>query len=498
MLTKNGLLLALGLGSTPATVNLFWSTECPVAEASSSALNALVRRFADRPVSFQAFFSNEGETKLGVGRMMSRRNHKIPWQIDQNAVSARQFGIRRVPTVIVMDATGNLMFSGPLRDASDRNRPVAQEAIEATIAGKRPEVSFIEPTGCLLQLPVESLPNPGLEPMVSYGDVVQPMLRQWCVRCHEPNGVAPFSLDDYVSARRWAPMMVEVLRRGKMPADGLDIEESKSLESAIEVWLKHGRPGGTPASQNQLPLNLDQISLPTTVISPCPEGETITRRWIAKSHPGGTLAVKSKHPSNVRALDIFRPAKNGMIWVGHWTAGSSGWLSRITAGERLSLNWRFKNSLSANVDAPNLMIRRREVQAPQYFRTKVSEVEIVNEHMTDRIQLSFPLSMVGTMTGFRLIGKVLPMNAFVYYRDANMKERLLGEVFPRGANWPLVHASPCQIVPGGSLIVRFVAMKSPNQLHWNQVALEAAVVPGPKSIISPPDMQDVLNEFPAK
>jgi hypothetical protein len=46
---------------------------------------------------------------------------------------------------------------------------------------------------------------------------IAPLVARHCTGCHRPDGIAPFSLTSYATARVMAPAMVAAVKAGRMP-----------------------------------------------------------------------------------------------------------------------------------------------------------------------------------------------------------------------------------------------------------------------------------------
>ena len=53
---------------------------------------------------------------------------------------------------------------------------------------------------------------------ISYTNDVVPILKDKCVDCHQPNGIAPWHMSNYQQVKTFAPMIREALRTKRMPA----------------------------------------------------------------------------------------------------------------------------------------------------------------------------------------------------------------------------------------------------------------------------------------
>ncbi len=438
-----------------ATVLLFWSTECPVAERAAGSLNRLLADCKDKPVAFDAVFSNESETLAGITQTMRVRNHQIASRLDAGGQVALRYGVRRVPTVVVLDERGEVAYIGPIESNSSPPRRYAYDAIQAVLRSEKPEVTSAEATGCLLQLHVPVQSEGSLAPMISYGVHVRPLLESNCLRCHGPSGVAPMRFDSYVNARRWGPMMIEVLRKGKMPPVGGDDSSLRSLESALSMWVSSGRAGGTWTDKpTPVAPILSSTPLPTLVIPPAPNGSTISSRWLAPSVPAGALTVHSVHPRLIRSLDLFRKGPVHEEWVGHWLAGSDGWIAKLDAGDVIRAEWRVVNPLAAKSGMPKISVSPR-TQAPpalRYHSLAVTSVAVAQQHMSARFELTFELPK-GELRGWRLEAYGEPFGGFAYILKRTNKEvPLLGATFS-GANWPAFNYASVSLDEGDKLTI---------------------------------------------
>jgi hypothetical protein len=90
---------------------------------------------------------------------------------------------------------------------------------------------------------------------ITYWQDVAPILYESCVGCHRSGGVAPFALDDYASAKEWAPASAAAVQGRTMPpwlvtADGScgEFRDSRWLDPAdvdtIAAWAEAGAPEG--------------------------------------------------------------------------------------------------------------------------------------------------------------------------------------------------------------------------------------------------------------
>jgi hypothetical protein len=119
-----------------------------------------------------------------------------------------------------------------------------------------------------------------------WGDV-EPIFSNKCVKCHQSGGIGPFRLDDYATAKAYAPIEKVRVNQGTMPPyfmvhDGScqtfqdDPTLSADQIATITAWVDGGTPEGTrpstvptPPTQPTLP-NASSVSTPTFM--PMPQG----------------------------------------------------------------------------------------------------------------------------------------------------------------------------------------------------------------------------------
>ncbi len=84
-----------------------------------------------------------------------------------------------------------------------------------------------------------------------YGDI-EPILQDHCQTCHNPLGIAPFSLVTYEDAKNWAALIKQATSTKKMPpwsvTGGLPMKDDKRLSSQdismIASWVDNDCPQG--------------------------------------------------------------------------------------------------------------------------------------------------------------------------------------------------------------------------------------------------------------
>jgi thiol-disulfide isomerase/thioredoxin len=272
--TSFGLLVAaiafVGVGavlSTPAktvpkaTVTFFLSTDCPVAMTYTPRFQRFVQEFGPKGVQFKALFPNDLEDRADVDRYMNDRGYAFPATLDLGAQEAKRLKVTHVPTVVIKDDKQRVVYVGAFDD--NPHGPVvknsyAAKALEATLSGQPVKVPKTTPTGCLVMPSVAAVPAA----KVNYAEHIAPLLNRACVECHRPGEVAPFTLTDYPTAKKWAPMLAAVTSTRKMPpwkavkGHGEFLGENRLSESEIQTlknWSDAGAPSGDLKKAPKLP-----------------------------------------------------------------------------------------------------------------------------------------------------------------------------------------------------------------------------------------------------
>jgi hypothetical protein len=142
--------------------------------------------------------------------------------------------------------------------------------------------------GVVLTLAVARAHDPITTRVTWTGDIAR-IIQSRCVRCHNPDGLAPMSLASYEEARPWARAIKEETLTRRMPqwqaARGYgDFRNDPSLSpfeiALIAAWADGGAPRGTKADErpphaedragraHQTPVDLANVS---TLTLPCGE-----------------------------------------------------------------------------------------------------------------------------------------------------------------------------------------------------------------------------------
>lgn len=247
-------------GEKDWTVTLYLSTDCPVAARYTPRINKLVDDFGDR-FEFVGLFPNEGETERKVGAYVSERSYTFPTSLDVGGVQAKAQGIEIVPTAVITDKSGNILYRGAIDDAKVddlvRNQWL-RDALTQIEKGAKPEEKFTEPFGCFLM----AGEAPPAMAAVNYAEHVKTIVDNHCVECHRPGETAPFSLVGYDNARKWSKMIAWSTENRIMPpwlaVEGIGEFHDENRLTPVQIetlknWDAAGAPRGDAKKEPKTP-----------------------------------------------------------------------------------------------------------------------------------------------------------------------------------------------------------------------------------------------------
>ncbi len=325
-----GLLVLISwLGSNPAAsqdeakkakVIYFLATDCPVVEKYVGRLNKLYSTYSAKGVEFQAYFPNDIETPEGVSEFISKSKAEYPWSFDRGAVITRKTGVSQLPTIVIYNEKGEKVYFGTVDDSltgENIKHQYVKEKLDGILAGKKVSYTETECIGCFV-MASEKPPAPKTP---TYAEDVANILNNHCVECHRPNEVAPFSLQNYDDAKKWARMISIVTESKKMPpwkavpnynefhdANVLTKEQIDTLKN----WAENDAPRGDKSKEpspkkfsSEWTLGTpDLIASAEKEFSLPAEGKDIYRNFIVKTNFTETKYIKAMNvrPGNPRVV----------------------------------------------------------------------------------------------------------------------------------------------------------------------------------------------------
>lgn len=115
--------LAKIAAGSPATVLVWWATQCPCVTRYQSRMEALAARYSPQGVSFFAIASNSDDSAQRVQEVAKQRGFALPILMDIGGSLASQLNVRTTPTVVITDATGEVRYRGWIDNERFANDP---------------------------------------------------------------------------------------------------------------------------------------------------------------------------------------------------------------------------------------------------------------------------------------------------------------------------------------------------------------------------------------
>ncbi|MCW5939410.1 MAG: hypothetical protein KF884_02230 [Fimbriimonadaceae bacterium] len=244
-----------------ARVRFYLSTECPVAAKYTPRILSIVRDFEGKGVTFEARFPNAADDEPKVSEYARARSYRFDCLLDPGGMEAQSDRVKVVPTVVVRDARGRLVYRGAIDDAKyseDVQEPYLRDVLRALLDGRTWSFSETEAFGCLVE------PGPRPLPMrkSTYTESVGDLLNRHCVSCHRPGQVAPFSLVGYDNAKKRHRMIAQVTQSRRMPPwkaepGVVPFKHDNRLSEADVALLQRWSDAGAPRGEGTEPKTPD-------------------------------------------------------------------------------------------------------------------------------------------------------------------------------------------------------------------------------------------------
>ena len=271
--------------SSKALVVAVTSTSCPISKRYVPALARLEASYRERGVSLLLLNPIVSDAVADMREARANNKFQARYVHDQSGLLARSLGAKATADVFVLDASRTLVYRGALNDQyglgysldAPRNKYV-ENALEAVLADRRPEVAATDAPGCALDLTRAAAPA---AEAATYHARISRIVQSNCVECHRSGGVAPFSLESYDDVVSHSGMISKVVEKGTMPpwfaAAGAEKEPTpwandRSLptpdKTDLLAWLKTDKPLGNLADApvpHKFP-SVWQIGEPDTIV----------------------------------------------------------------------------------------------------------------------------------------------------------------------------------------------------------------------------------------
>jgi peroxiredoxin len=146
-----------GLQDAKCIVVLFLANHCPVATAYERKLIRLQDVYRERGVEFVAISVSlkAGSTREGMRVRAAEQGFNFPYLHDATQSAGKAYGVVATPTAFVLDGERKVVYLGAIDDSWQAPEKVEEDylpaAIDAVLAGKRPEIRESRPVGCEIE-----------------------------------------------------------------------------------------------------------------------------------------------------------------------------------------------------------------------------------------------------------------------------------------------------------------------------------------------------------
>jgi peroxiredoxin len=132
---------------------VFTCNECPVAKAYEDRMVKFADDYKDKGVTLVAINVNQGAADELPAMKTRAEEKKFPFQYLKDSTQAvgREYGAAVTPHVFVLDKGRKVVYIGPIEDNMDESavqKHALRDAVDAALAGKKPEVTEMKPHGC--------------------------------------------------------------------------------------------------------------------------------------------------------------------------------------------------------------------------------------------------------------------------------------------------------------------------------------------------------------
>jgi thiol-disulfide isomerase/thioredoxin len=136
-----------------AVVVVFTCNHCPVAKAYEDRIVEIATDYADKDVDVVAInVSNLDADKLpAMKERAEEKGFKFNYLYDPSQEIARAYAATVTPHVFLLDGERNIAYIGAIDDnmkADKATKPYLRDAIDAVLAGSKPQTDSTKPVGC--------------------------------------------------------------------------------------------------------------------------------------------------------------------------------------------------------------------------------------------------------------------------------------------------------------------------------------------------------------
>ena len=195
---------------------------CPIVRSLLTDFHAIVSDYSESGITFFMLNSNIQDDRVKIRKEALEFGFEVPVLDDSAQFVADELDLNITAEALVLHPTNReVLYRGPINDRLDyeaqKNEPqnrFLRDALDAILEGKTPRNKEEVTRGCTVTRLSKTLEQ---NETLTYNEDIAPILAESCVRCHRPEGVAPWAMTDYETVKGWSAMMKEVLISKRMP-----------------------------------------------------------------------------------------------------------------------------------------------------------------------------------------------------------------------------------------------------------------------------------------
>ncbi|BBM83725.1 redoxin domain-containing protein [Candidatus Uabimicrobium amorphum] len=236
---------------------VFLDTGCPISNRYAPQLNSIFDDSRSKGLSFYGIISDPYTSLTESSRFREKYKLRFPILFDSVGDLAEKLQPKTVPEAFVVNKQDIVAYRGRIDNrfsAVGKRSPKVtshdlSEAIRSVAKTGMSSVKNTQAIGCIFEAWEGELEE------VTYTRNIEPILRANCIECHQPQGIAPFSLTTYKDTKRRARMVSYVTRNRIMPpwrakAGHGNFRDEHILGdrqiAMLKKWAKSGRKKGAP------------------------------------------------------------------------------------------------------------------------------------------------------------------------------------------------------------------------------------------------------------
>lgn len=234
-------------GQDDAIVLMMHRVGSEILSDSARELAALSAAYSDSAISMFMINAQTGVTRADLAADKLQGSYSVPILQDSGQLVSDTYGLDYAGEVILIDPSNwRIVYRGPIgADEGQSYAPYFEQALDSLLAGEAMGFTALPMperyAGELITLGRDASD-------ISYSADVVPILREKCVSCHLPDGIAPWSMTSHAMVQGFAPMIREVILTKRMPpwhADpqinsfkndiGLSVEQARTIVHWIDA-----------------------------------------------------------------------------------------------------------------------------------------------------------------------------------------------------------------------------------------------------------------------